>query len=123
MSLMSDLGAAVKAKLALKANLASPTFTGTVVMPSTTSIGTVSNTEISYLDGVTSNIQTALNGKQASLGFTPVQNGTGVGQLNNTVKIGWSGSRIKATVDATDMGNILTTANVTLSGTTLTINL
>ncbi len=64
---MSDLGAAVKAELALKANLASPTFTGTVVMPSTTSIGTVSNTEISYLDGVTSNIQTQLNSKQATL--------------------------------------------------------
>ncbi len=64
---MSDLGAAIKAKLALKADLASPTFTGTVVMPSTTSIGTVSNTEISYLDGVTSNIQTQLNSKQATL--------------------------------------------------------
>lgn len=49
--------------LALKANLASPTFTGTVVLPSTTSIGTVSNTEIGYLDGVTSAIQTQLNTK------------------------------------------------------------
>ena len=47
--------------LDLKANLASPTFTGTVVLPSTTSIGNVSNTEIGYLDGVTSAIQTQLN--------------------------------------------------------------
>jgi hypothetical protein len=39
----------------------SPTFTGTVVLPSTTSIGNVSNTEIGYLDGVTSAIQTQLN--------------------------------------------------------------
>jgi hypothetical protein len=75
MSLMSDLGAAIKAKLALKANLASPTFTGTVVMPSTTSIGTVSNTEISYLDGVTSNIQTALNGKASTAAVTTTVNG------------------------------------------------
>ena len=32
--------------------------------------GNVSNTEFSYLDGVTSAIQTQLNGKQASLGYT-----------------------------------------------------
>ena len=45
----------------LKANLASPTFTGTVVLPNTTSIGNVSSTEIGYLDGVTSAIQTQIN--------------------------------------------------------------
>ena len=39
--------------LNLKANLASPTFTGTVVLPSTTSIGNVSATELATLDGVT----------------------------------------------------------------------
>ena len=39
------------------------TVTGTVVLPSTTSIGTVSSTEIGYLDGVTSGIQTQLNDK------------------------------------------------------------
>jgi hypothetical protein len=33
--------------------------------------GTISNTEFQYLNGVTSAIQTQLNGKQASLGFTP----------------------------------------------------
>jgi hypothetical protein len=43
------------------ANKASPTFTGTVVLPATTSIGTVTNTEIGYLDGVTSAVQTQLN--------------------------------------------------------------
>ena len=49
------------------APLASPTFTGTVVLPSTTSIGTVSSTEIGYLDNVTSAIQTQLNAKQDDL--------------------------------------------------------
>jgi hypothetical protein len=44
---------------------ASPTFTGTVVLPSTTSIGDVSSTEIGYLDNVTSSIQTQLNSKIA----------------------------------------------------------
>lgn len=47
------------------APLASPTFTGTVVLPSTTSIGPVSSTEIGYLDGVSSNIQTQLDAKLA----------------------------------------------------------
>lgn len=44
----------------------------------------------------------------ARLGFSPVQQGTGVGQLPNLVKIGWSaGNRLKATVDATDQGNFV----------------
>jgi hypothetical protein len=51
--------------LDLKANLSGPTFTGTVVLPSTTSIGDVTSTEIGYIDGVTSSIQTQLNSKQA----------------------------------------------------------
>lgn len=52
-----------EASYALLAPKASPTFTGTVVLPSTTSIGTVSATELSYVDGVTSAIQTQLTAK------------------------------------------------------------
>lgn len=48
------------------APLASPTFTGTVTLPSDTSIGTVSATEIGYLDGVTSSVQTQLNTKAST---------------------------------------------------------
>ena len=40
-----------------------PTFTGTVVLPSTTTVGTVSATELAYVDGVTSAIQTQLDSK------------------------------------------------------------
>jgi hypothetical protein len=47
----------------LKANLAGPTFTGNVTLPSTTSIGNVTSTEIGYVDGVTSAIQTQLDTK------------------------------------------------------------
>ena len=44
----------------------------------------------------------------ARLGFTPVQQGTGNGQLTATsVKVGWSGTRLKATVDVTDLGNVV----------------
>jgi hypothetical protein len=45
------------------------TFTGTVVLPSTTSIGNVSDVEIGYLDGVTSAIQTQINTLGATVFF------------------------------------------------------
>lgn len=47
-------------------------------------------------------------GAQASLGFTPVRQGTGIGQSGNSVAIGWSGVGLKATVDSTDLGRIWT---------------
>jgi phage-related tail fiber protein len=48
---------------------------------------------------------------QPRLGFAPVQNGGGVGQTNNPVKIGYSASGVKVTVDATDMGNLWYSGN------------
>ena len=42
------------------APLNDPTFGGTVTLPSTTSIGDISSTELGYLNGVTSSIQTQL---------------------------------------------------------------
>jgi hypothetical protein len=42
---------------------ATTTFDGTVSLPSTTSIGNVTSTEIGYVDGVTSAIQTQINTK------------------------------------------------------------
>lgn len=53
--------------LALKANIASPTFTGTVTVPTPFTIGAVSmtatGTELNYVVGVTSAIQTQINTK------------------------------------------------------------
>jgi len=43
------------------------TLTGIVTLPSTTSIGTISSTELGYIDGVTSNIQTQLDSKNPNL--------------------------------------------------------
>ncbi len=43
----------------------------------------------------------------AWLGYTPVQMGTGIGQSNNAVKIGWSGTCLKVTVDYVDLGPIV----------------
>ena len=65
----------VDSKDALKANLDSPTFSGTVSLPSTTSIGNVSSTELSYIDGVTSSVQTQLSAK------LPISGGTMTGYI------------------------------------------
>lgn len=61
---------AIQTQLNTKAPLAAPTFTGTVVLPSTTSIGNVSATEIGYIDGVTSAVQTQLDAKLPTAGGT-----------------------------------------------------
>lgn len=57
---------ALTSTVATKAPINNPTLTGTVTLPSTTTIGVIDSTELSYLDGVTSNIQTQLNAKLAS---------------------------------------------------------
>ena len=57
--------AASSGSLASYAALASPTFTGNVALPNTTTIGDVSSTELGYVNGVTSALQTQLDAKQA----------------------------------------------------------
>ncbi len=54
---LGGVTSAIQTQFTGKAPIASPTFTGTVVLPSTTSIGNITNTELGYLDGVTSAIQ------------------------------------------------------------------
>ena len=53
--------------IAERAKIEGPTFTGIVILPATTSIGSVSATEISYLDSATSNIQAQINGVIATV--------------------------------------------------------
>ena len=70
----------ISTALGLKAPLESPTFSGTVSLPSTTSIGTVSSTEIGYIDGVTSSIQDQINLK------APLQDPTFTGTVSGISK-------------------------------------
>jgi hypothetical protein len=70
----------ISTALGLKAPLASPTFSGTVSLPSTTSIGDVSSTEISYLNNVTSSIQSQLDLK------APLENPTFTGSISGISK-------------------------------------
>lgn len=61
-----------------------------------------------YIRSANNGSWTAWSLKQNSLGYVPVQQGTGIGQSNNIVKIGWSaGARLKVTVDATDIGSFV----------------
>lgn len=53
----------------LYAPINNPSFTGTVTLPSTTAIGSVSSTELGYLDGVTSAIQTQIGTLSSSIGL------------------------------------------------------
>jgi hypothetical protein len=78
---------ATQTQLNLKAPLASPTFTGTVTLPSETSIGNISSEEISYVNGVTSSIQSQIDLKSplASPSFTGVPTApTAVSSTNTT---------------------------------------
>ena len=86
----------VQAQIDTKAPTASPTFSGTVSLPSDTSIGDVSATEIGYVNNVTSNIQTQLNSK-ANL----------------------AGATFTGAIEAT---NLTLTGNLLVQGTTTTIN-
>lgn len=84
--------------LAAKAPLASPALNGTPTGP-TPATGT-NSTQLATTAFVKN------QNYQASLGFTPVQQGGGIGQLTNKTYLGWSGSGLKVTVDTTDLGVI-----------------
>lgn len=60
---VTGVTSSIQAQINTKAPAASPTFTGTAALPSTTSIGTVTAAEIAYLSGVTSGLQTQINAK------------------------------------------------------------
>lgn len=61
---LDGVTSAIQSQIDAKSPIANPNFTGTVILPSTTSIGDVSSTEIGYLNNVTSAIQTQLDAKR-----------------------------------------------------------
>ena len=66
---LNGVTSAIQTQIDTKAPAANPTFTGTVSLPSGTSIGDLSSTEIGYLEGVSSGIQGQIDGK-AGTGHT-----------------------------------------------------
>jgi hypothetical protein len=74
----------IQAQLNTKSPIASPTFTGTVTIPSLTLGGTAitaTGTELNYVDGVTSDIQTQIDAKMPLAGGTF----TGAVTFNNNI--------------------------------------
>ena len=103
------------------------TFTGTITLPSTTSIGLVSATELGYLDGVTSAIQTQLNAKASTTDLsthtsaTEVHGATGavVGTTNTQTlsnKTLTSPTINGATASGTFAGNFSVSGTVSTTG-------
>jgi hypothetical protein len=123
------ISTATQTALNTKANLNSPVFTGTVTLPSTTSIGTVDSTEISYLDGVTSGIQGQLNNKQpldsdltaiANLTTNGIVVRTSEGNVN-TRSVAVSGTGLSVSNGDGVSGNPTITSNATATNTASTI--
>jgi hypothetical protein len=97
------------------AKLAAPTFTGAVVLPSTTSIGDVTDAELATLDGVTSSIQDQLDDKAPI--SSPTFTGTVVMPLAaGVVKSNVSGILSVGSVSPSDVaGTAVVTADARLS--------
>jgi hypothetical protein len=129
------------------APLNDPTFGGTVSLPNTTSIGDISSTELGYLDGVTSSIQTQLTDLDTTKAdlesptFTGTVSGVtkehvGLDEVDNTADLDkpisdatQAALDLKAdlagatfTGDVTVETNMLIEGNLTITGTSTTIN-
>lgn len=72
--------------------------------PHAVTAGQVGAYTTGQIDSKISVINSALNGKQANLGFIPVQQSGGSGQLSNKIYIGHTGSGPSLQVDTTNFG-------------------
>jgi hypothetical protein len=111
---LDGIGSSVQTQLDTKSPAASPTFTGTAVIPNITmsgSINSVSAAELNYVDGVTSAIQTQLNGKKASSVYK------GDFAANETVLDFTTNDVVKLTISA----NTTVTSTVPTAGNTKTL--
>lgn len=93
------------ANLSAKAPIASPTFTGTVTLPSTTSIGDVTAAELATVD-TTSSIQTQLNSKQATITGAATTIDTEDLSINLALVSSASGKVAVSSVTATELAKL-----------------
>ncbi len=122
------ISTATQTALDLKAPLASPSFSGTVSLPSNTSIGDVSNSEIATLNGVTSSIQTQLDARLestlAASTYAPIASPTFTGTVSGITKSMVGLGNVDNTSDANKPVSTATQtaldAKLSLSGGTMT---
>lgn len=100
------------------------TFSGTISLPSTTSIGNVSATEIGYVDGVTSSIQTQINAKANLSGasFTGSVSSTGRIRASTINKVQQIGPNISATFTSSAVWTDLMSVTIITSGNPVLVN-
>jgi len=123
----ANFAGTVTTALSQKAPLASPTFTGSVTLPATTSIGDVSNVEIGYVNGVTSAIQVQIDAKAPSAsptltGTVTLPESTSIGDVSN-LEIGYLNgvtSGVQAQIDAKLASATAATTYAPLASPTLT---
>lgn len=113
----------VQAQINAKAPSASPTFTGTVVLPSDTSVGNVSSTELGYLDGVTSNVQAQLNAKAALSGASFTGSISTTGDLTVDGNFTVNGSNVLVSASQIQVEDTLLQLGHTNSGNTTDLGL
>jgi microcystin-dependent protein len=115
----------IQTQIDTKAPSVSPTFTGTVVLPSTTSVGTITSTELSYVDGVTSSIQTQLNALSTAITVAlPAGVIAPYAGPDNVIPTGYflcDGQAISRTIYATLFGVISTNYGVGDGSTTFNV--
>ncbi len=108
---LNGVSSSIQTQMDAKAPLASPTFTGTVVLPTTTSIGDVSSTEIGYVNGVTSAIQTQMDAK------APLASPTFTGTVTLPLGTVTSAMIFDGTIVAGDLADGAVTSAKILDGT------
>jgi hypothetical protein len=119
---IDSVNAQISQGITEKANIDGQEFTGNVVLPSTTTIGDVSGTEIGYLDGVTSAIQTQLNtldSDKADLA-SPTFTGTVSGITSSMVGLGSVDNTSDADKPVSTAQQTALDAKLNLSGGTMT---
>lgn len=104
---LTNLNASMLATGEINTNLIRAATTGQYgITQLVDSIASTSTSMAATANSVRFAYETLNASKQNDLGFTPVQQGTGVGQSPNNVKIGWkSGNKLGLTVDSSDIGN------------------
>lgn len=115
----TNTSAAVSVNGSTNVALKLPTTIKASLVGNATSATTATSATKATNDSTGANIATSLANKQNKLGFTPVQQGGGTGQLNNKIYIGWTGSQLKCTVDKTDLGAFVFEGRAQV-GTTIT---